>query len=83
MSYSAVKQRITSGLQQKYTGKLKDFSVSNVEADVTQILVSMVRNKEIVNFERVKATIVNSHVMISCGVFIDCGKFIINMKVDL
>ena len=83
MNFSFIRDNIQSFLLKKYKGKFKDFAVEDFAGDISQILVGMIKRKEIESFENLKVYKTNDGISVYANVFIKFGKIQINMKVAL
>lgn len=82
-NFSFIRDKINEVIIPKYKGKLDLFSISNVEGDINQVLSNLVKNKLIINFDKVKIYRNANDITIYCDIYVMLGKIKINLKVSL
>lgn len=82
-NFSLIKTKITETLEKKYKNRVLDKEF--IKADVTAILLTLQKNKEILNFKSISINIKNRTVKISSTIylFLTGGKIDFNMEINL
>lgn len=83
MNFSYIRDNISLVLTKKYKGKLKEFKVEDINADISAVLVGMIKNQQIESFDKLKVYVTYDGVAIFVDVFLKFGKIHINAKVQL
>jgi hypothetical protein len=82
-NFSLIKTKITEILEKKYKNRVLDKEF--IKADVTAVLLTLQKNKEILNFKSISINIKNRTVKISSTIylFLNGGKIDFNMEINL